>query len=359
MAPTAQQLQERKVREMAGKTTTKARVTRYLKSIEPQLARNKSTLLLRGSQKASNVTMQILKEIRALQAPAAKLLTQTTKYQKNEKQPPSSWDDPSSIEFLTTKNDCALFVVATHNKKRPHNLIFGRTYDRRVLDMVELGVTLFRSMTNDYGGSVPKKRIGSKPLLIFQGDVWTNEADYRNLQNLLIDFYRGDVVDKIAPNGIDHVIVFSAVATTIPTITSTTSTTSRIRIHQRTYHVQLKKGGNDNSTIPIPLLTPCGPDMDWILRRTNWADPELAKAARPTSSSSSKKHGQKKQSKKNQSTNVLGETMGRLHIVKQNVDQMGGRKIKALRRAQAIERAQEQEQLENDLAREKEQEETE
>lgn len=356
MAPTAQQLQERKVREMAGKTTTKARVTRYLKSMEPQLARNKSTLLLRGTQKASNVTMNILKEIRALQAPAAKLLTQ-----KHKNDMPSVWDDPSSVEFLTTKNDCALFVVATHNKKRPHNLIFGRTYDRRVLDMVELGVTMFRSMTHDYGGSVPKKRIGSKPLLIFQGDVWTNESEYRNLQNLFVDFYRGDVVDKIAPNGIDHVIVFTATAATATTTLGTTSASSpssRIRIHQRTYHVQLKKGNDANNT-PIPSLIPCGPDMDWMLRRTNWADPELAKAARPSSKTNKNQNKKKNQSsQKNQSTNVLGETMGRLHIVKQNVDQMGGRKIKALRKAEAIERAQEQEQLEEDLAREKELEES-
>ena len=29
-------------------------------------------------------------------------------------------------EFLSSKNDCSLFVLGTHNKKRPHNLVLGR-----------------------------------------------------------------------------------------------------------------------------------------------------------------------------------------------------------------------------------------
>lgn len=42
---------------------------------------------------------------------------------KNEIRP---FEDVSSLEFLLDKNDCALFAVGTHNKKRPLNLILVR-----------------------------------------------------------------------------------------------------------------------------------------------------------------------------------------------------------------------------------------
>ena len=39
-----------------------------------------------------------------------------------------------------------LFVVDSHSKKRPHNLIFGRMFDHRLYDLLELGVEKFRSI---------------------------------------------------------------------------------------------------------------------------------------------------------------------------------------------------------------------
>ena len=98
-----------------------------------------------------------------------------------------------SLEFLTTKNDAALFALASHNKKRPNNLVMGRTFYHKILDMVELGILQYRSLT-DFGG-LPKKRLGSKPLLQFVGDIWSSDINLKRLQNLLIDFSRGDPVD--------------------------------------------------------------------------------------------------------------------------------------------------------------------
>ena len=120
-----------------------------------------------------------------------------------------------------------------------------------------------------------------------------------------------------------------------------------VRIHQRTYFVQLKK--NPVAGTPAAYLTPCGPDLDFVLRRTAWADPELAAAARkqPT--------GTQARKKKNRSSNLFGETVGRLHLAKQNVDKLGGRKAKALRRAEKAERDEERAALEADLEQEKQQ----
>jgi len=195
MAPTEQQAKQAKAQQLAGKKATKARVQRYLKSTGSQLKEGaKSTLLLKGI-KASQHMMDVLKELRAMQAPHSKLLSK-----KNQITIFNDVSGQQSLEFLMTKNDCALFAMASHNKKRPNNLILGRTFDRQLLDTAELGVTYFKSM-RDYGGSVPKKRVGSKPLLFFQGDAWQRSTDFRNLQNLLTDFYRGDVVDKLVVTG--------------------------------------------------------------------------------------------------------------------------------------------------------------
>jgi ribosome production factor 2 len=73
-------------------------------------------------------------------------------------------DGQQSLEFLTTKNDCSSLCLASTNKKRPNNLVVGQTFDHQILDMVELGVLRYKSIA-DYGGTVPKKKIGSKPMI--------------------------------------------------------------------------------------------------------------------------------------------------------------------------------------------------
>lgn len=35
-------------------------------------------------------------------------------------------EDETSAEFLMSKNDCALFLFGSHNKKRPNNLVLVR-----------------------------------------------------------------------------------------------------------------------------------------------------------------------------------------------------------------------------------------
>jgi ribosome production factor 2 len=342
MAPTEQQAKQNKLLQLAGKKTPKARIARYLKTTEPQVIEPTKNVLLLQGLKASATMMTLLRELKAVQAPHSKLL--------NKKNAISVFDDGQSLEFLLTKNDCALFGVATHNKKRPNNLIIGRTFDHQILDMAELGVTYYKSL-NDYGGTIPKKRGGSKPLLLFVGDLWRQEPDYENLQNLLTDFYRGDVVEKIVAQGLDHLITFTAARD--PNLSH-----HPVRVHQRTYFLQLKRGSgggssssgvvvdssNSMTSTPQPYLQPCGPDFDFCVRRTQWADGDLAKAARKQPARSKKR--------KNLSSNLFGETLGRLHLQKQSIESTG-RKSKALRRAEKAEKQAEKESTEAELDKEK------
>ncbi|CAJ1960148.1 unnamed protein product [Cylindrotheca closterium] len=331
MAPTQEQKRSNKAKVLAGGKPAKARIQRYLKSIEPRLKETgKKTLLLKGI-KCSQAMGNLLKDMRAMQAPNVKHLTKKNAIVAFET------EGQQSLEFLTTKNDCALFALASTNKKRPNNLVLGRTFDHQILDMVEVGILRFKSI-HDYGGSIPKKRLGSKPLMLFLGDLWQQDSSCQKMQNLLIDFYRGDVIDKLMVAGLDHLIVF--VAAQHPK-------TEQLIVHQHTYFCKLKKDPNNPaSKVPVPYLLPCGPDMTMAIRRTQFASPDMWKEALKQPQALQKKKV------KNHSTNIFGETIGRLHVEKQDVDKMGGRKVKALRRAEKAAKLEEMEALENELEKE-------
>ena len=173
-------------------------------------------------------------------------------------------------------------------------------------------------------------------------------ADLKRLQNILIDLHRGDVVDKIILSGLDHLMVFTTSYNNVDDNNNdgNNNNQKKIRIHQRVYHCKLKKNPNGGRA-PLPFLTSCGPDMDFMIRKTQFAAPDVWKMAtkQPTANKSKKV--------KNQTTNIFGETIGRLHLEKQDIDKIGGRKSKALRIADKIEKEQEKKETEAELEREK------
>jgi ribosome production factor 2 len=332
MAPTEQQRKQSRLRQLAGGKAPKARVSRYLKKhVDAQIVEGaKSSLLLKGIRCSDNMHT-LLKDIRSLNAPYAKLLT------KNNVIVPFADEGQQSLEFLTTKNDCSLFAIASHNKKRPNNLCIGRTFDRKVLDIAELGIMRYKSLGN-YAGN-PKKRQGSKPMMLFVGDRWQLKPEYKRLQNLLIDFYRGDPIQKIVLSGLDHIMVFTTADD------PNAADDAKPLIHQRVYYCKLKKNPNGGRA-PVPYLTPSGPDMDFIVRRTEFATRDVWQFAtkQPTTNKTKKK--------KNKTTNIFGETVGRLHLEKQEIDKMGGRKSKALRLSDKVQKEEDKAALHGELDKE-------
>lgn len=263
MAPTGKAAAKR----LPTEKQPKASVSRYLKSVAPQINEgSKAALLLKG-MRCNEVMGQVLKDLRAMKAPDVKLLTK-----KNEI---NVFEDATSIEFLCTKNDTSVFGLASHNKKRPNNLIFGRTFDNQLLDAIEVGVENYKSLS-DYKGA-PKKRVGSKPMFLFVGDKWSAEGPYKKLQNLLLDWFRGDPVESLVLKGLDHVIVVTEIEG---------------KIYFRTYFVKLKKNPN-GGTAPVPLLTNSGPDMDLTIRRNQFATPDMWKASLKQPAQLSKKKTKK------------------------------------------------------------------
>jgi len=238
MAPTQQQAKQNKVRSISSGKQPKARVARYLKKVGPQLVEGpKGLLLLKGIRCSENMA-NLLKDLRALNAPNSKMLNKTN--------PILPFEDTSSLEFLMTKNDSSLFALGSHNKKRPNNLILGRTFDHQILDLLEFSISDYRGLTDLK--SAPKKRVGSKPLMLFLGDAWNLDANLGRIQNFFVDFFRGVPVTKLALSGMDHIITFA------------TPPDGKV-IHMRTYYMKLKKNPS-GGTVPIPYLTQSGPDMD-------------------------------------------------------------------------------------------------
>ena len=81
----------------------------------------------------------------------------------------------------------------------------GRMYDGHVLDLPEFCVSNLIEIQDIEGF---KKMSGAKPMLVFQGDQWDTDSVYGRLQNLFIDFFRGDKVSKVSLKGLDHVLTF-------------------------------------------------------------------------------------------------------------------------------------------------------
>ncbi|KAK6140082.1 hypothetical protein DH2020_026080 [Rehmannia glutinosa] len=123
------------------KTQTKGRIRRELDKRAPKLVETgKKTLILHGT-KTSSVLNSVLTEIYHLKK------GNSIKYsRKNDKIRPFESGGEASLEFFSLKTDCSLFVFGSHSKKRPNNLVLGRTYDHHIYDLVEVGIENFRSM---------------------------------------------------------------------------------------------------------------------------------------------------------------------------------------------------------------------
>ena len=184
---------------------------------EPKLVENpKAALLIRGTT-CSGVIQELLRDLYIIKKPFA-----THFSRKNDIRP---FEDATSIEFFSLKNDASLFAFGSHSKKRPHNLVLGRLFDHQMLDMVELGITQFQGLSSFAGAK--SKEISSRPLMIFDGDGFEHGENLTQLRSLLLDFFRGQAVDKVNLRGLDHAIVCTAAADD--------------QIKLRTYSLQLRK----------------------------------------------------------------------------------------------------------------------
>ncbi len=241
-------------RNPLGGKQEKGHVRRRRVAREPTLQEKVKTFLCLRGKKAGRMMKELLVELHRMRSPHSILL-----HRENDILPFEDGGE-ASLEFLMTKNDAGLFALVNHNKKRPDNLILGTMFDGRVLDMVELGVSGFRP-SSEFKGSVAK-RVGSKPCMVFAGDEWNNDEGMSRLQIILVDLFRGEVIDSVAIPGLDHIIFVSAV-----------KDGQQSHINIRCYHIGFKKTTAGQS--PDVVLNLCGPCFDLNLRRNRLAASDL------------------------------------------------------------------------------------
>jgi Brix domain len=90
------------------------------------------------------------------------LQLESVKYtRKNENVRPFEAGGEASLEFYCNRSNCSLFTLASHSKKRPHNLVIGRLFDFHLYDAIELGIMNYNGI-KDFGAAATAAQMGNK-----------------------------------------------------------------------------------------------------------------------------------------------------------------------------------------------------
>lgn len=284
-----------------------AKGRRLQKKREPKIIEGDKKAIFLKTTTASQLVSQALADLCTLKAPFSKQLSH-----RNPLQP---FEDGSSLEFLTQVNDSSLFVVGSNNKKRPHALTFGRTFDGQILDMMEftLDPSSFRSIQQLSAERQTLARLGATPMVLFIGDVFETSEDMKQFRSLILDFFHIQDSDKINLAGLDRVIQITA--------SVNPNDLSKKLVTFRHYTVQKKKG---QDKFPKVVLEEAGPRLDLNFTRATRASRELQALSMKKHKQATIKHA------KNVEMGYMGEKLGRLHMEKQDFNQIALKKTKSL-----------------------------
>ena len=292
------------VRKMAPerRTATTARGKRYLREHGPKLVENpKEMALMRASECGRNVS-DLLNDIYMLKKPLA------VNFLKKETDRP--FDDTMRFEKVCKRSACGLFTFGSRTKSHPMRLVFGRTFDEQLLDMIEVDVNTYVPASNFK--SVEPPSLGSKPLIVFQGPAFSHHPQAERLRSMLLDSFRGATPAEVALESVQHAIVITAQE-------------QPLQFNFRVYKLALKKTG---TKLPFTDLVEMGPRFDFTLGRERLADFNLMKAAtaKPKAENKSKIAADlnkvRKPQNKNISMNALGQTIGKVHVGRQDLSKL-------------------------------------
>lgn len=289
-----------------------ARSKRALEKREPQVNENpKTTLFLRG-EKCSQIIQLALADLHSLKRPLA------VKF--NKKNAIHPFEDPSSLEFFSEKNDVSLIVFGHHSKKRPHCLTLARCFQHKILDMLELYIDpeSFRTLSQFKN---KKCGVGLRPLMAFSGTPFESPTPnaYTLAKSLFLDFFRGQDATSVDVEGLQYIIHFS--------VGEEVEGEPAPRIHLRVYLIKTRKSGQK---VPRVEVEEMGPRMDFRVGRIKEADEAVMKEAL-------KKPKQlEPKTKKNVVTDIIGDKVGRIHMGKQDLGNLQTRKMKGLKRSRDV-----------------------
>ncbi|KAH8820317.1 Brix domain-containing protein [Xylogone sp. PMI_703] len=290
-----------------------ARSKRALDKKAPKVVEGgKTALFLRGTT-CSQVVQDALTDLSSLKAPLCKRFTK-----KNDIHP---FVDASSLEFFSERNDCSLLFFGASSKKRGHAITMARTFGYKVLDMLELSLDpeSFRTMAQFRNKN--KVPFGLKPLLCFAGTVWDNPTatEYTLAKSIFTDFFKGEPADKVDVEGLQYMICISA--------KDEVEGEPKPVIHLRAYLIKTKRSGQ---RLPRVEVEEMGPRMDFRVGRMKEPEEAMLKEAMKRAKTTQEKP------KKNISTDIIGDKIGRIHLGKQNMSELQTRKMKGLKRSRDV-----------------------
>ncbi|GJN83568.1 rRNA-binding ribosome biosynthesis protein rpf2 [Purpureocillium lilacinum] len=288
-----------------------ARSKRALEKREPKAIENpKTCLFLRGTS-CSQVVQDALNDLHSLRLPLAKKFT--------KKNPIHPFEDASSLEFFSEKNDASLLVFGSTQKKRPHAITFVRTFGHKVLDMLEtyLDPESFRAMAQFKN---KKFAVGLRPMLLFAGSAFESPVsnEYTLAKSMLLDFFKGEPSDKIDVEGLQYIVSVTAEDAV------SGGDDAKPAIHLRVYLIRTKRSGQKLPRVEVEEI---GPRMDLRVGRVQEADESMLKEAMR------KARGTEEKTKKNITTDSMGDKIGRVHLGRQDLSQLQLRKMKGLKRS--------------------------
>ena len=177
----------------------------------------KRALFLQG-RRSSDKLRRLTKDLFDIKKPDAQLL--------NKKNDITIFEDATPVERFCRKFETPLFVMSSHSKKRPDNLVIGRMYNYSLLDMIELHVENIECMREF---ACQKIVLGTKPSLVFNGPTWEETEELKHLKSLFIDIFHREEVESVRLQGLEHTISFTA--------------TPEGKILIRSFNVLMKKSG--------------------------------------------------------------------------------------------------------------------
>lgn len=280
--------------------TTKGR--RILARREPQIVEGaKSALVIRGLKCSAPVQM-FLRDMYVLRNNLATLFMRSHPYHP--------FEDVTRLEQLCNKHDHSLFLFGSSTKKRPFRVIFGRLFKQGLLDMEEYSISDYTSRA-DIGQGAEECMTGNKPLVVFQGAAFDSDERLKRTKSLLLDYFSGPRPEKVLLQGLEQVIVCTALDA--PSKPGALSDEPEHKVQVRRYRVLMQKSG---SRLPRVELKELGPRFTLSLDRSKAPDKELWKQSIKIPKEI------KKKKEKNISKDTTGKKRARIHLGRQDFDQI-------------------------------------
>ena len=184
-----------------------------------------------------------------------------------------------------------------------------------VYDLLEVGIDRYvKDVSSAEDDDTQGKQNAStmvfspKPSFAFAGEEFNTVEEFKQFKSILIDSFRGRVVDTINLKGVDRVIL------------CTPSMDKQNQVLLRHYAIKLKRSG---TRIPKVELVEIGPRLDLSFRRSRPALFDVQKEAVKKVD-----EGIKRKKVKNVSDDILDGTVGRIWVKPQDIDSVPLKKPK-------------------------------